>query len=84
MNLQELNTESLSGHLLAQGDKIRRRKDWMNWILPSIPKRYGIVPGPQSLAVSDDGSLDTLVQNLGLEDGAACQTICDGMLREVN
>lgn len=56
---------------MLQGEKIRRRNDWMNWILPSIPHQHGIASRPQySLTSSVDLILDH-VQNLGLSESGS-------------
>ncbi|XP_074591152.1 la-related protein 1C-like [Curcuma longa] len=35
-----------------QGEKVRRRNDWMNWMLPSLPKQYAIFPKLQPSATT--------------------------------
>ncbi|KAG6509143.1 la-related protein 1B-like [Zingiber officinale] len=60
--------ESLRGSTVVeiQGEKIRRRNDWIIWILPPIPHQHGIVSRPQYTS-----SVDLIlahVQNLGLSE----------------
>lgn len=50
-----------------QGEKIRKRNDWMNWVLPPSPNHFGIVPGLQSPATSDYETLVAQLQTVGLE-----------------
>lgn len=32
--------------LVYQGDKVRRRNDWMRWLMPAV--QFPVVPGPQT------------------------------------
>nr|XP_010933359.1 la-related protein 1C [Elaeis guineensis] len=62
-----LDTVRLSDVVEVQGEKIRKRNDWMNWVLPPSPNRFGIVPGLQSPATSDYDTLVAQLQTVGLE-----------------
>lgn len=56
---------------MLQGEKIRRRNDWMNWILPSIPHQHGIVSRPQYSLTSSVDLILAHVQNLGLSESGS-------------
>ncbi|KAG9442783.1 hypothetical protein H6P81_018637 [Aristolochia fimbriata] len=54
----------------VQGDKIRKRHDWMNWPLPAH-NQLAASPGPASSPVSSYDALATRVQHVVLEDGSS-------------
>ncbi|XP_043709672.1 la-related protein 1C [Telopea speciosissima] len=51
-----------------QGDKIRKRNDWMNWPLPPS-SQFTTTSGPSSPGISSYDMLATRIQSVGLEDG---------------
>ena len=51
-----------------QGDKIRRRNDWMNWVLPQ-PNYFGSVSCPQSPATPNFDTLGVHLQGFSLDEG---------------
>ncbi|KAJ0974217.1 hypothetical protein J5N97_016182 [Dioscorea zingiberensis] len=53
----------------VQGDKIRRRNDWMNWVLPQS-NHFGSASGPPSPATPNYDALGVHLQSFSLEDGA--------------
>ncbi|XP_008809436.1 la-related protein 1C-like [Phoenix dactylifera] len=62
-----LDTIRLSDVVEVQGEKIRKRNDWMNWVLPPSPNHFGTVPGLQSPATSDYDTLVAQLQAVELE-----------------
>ncbi|KAJ0969895.1 hypothetical protein J5N97_022772 [Dioscorea zingiberensis] len=62
-----LDTVQYSTVVEVQGDKIRRRNDWMNWMLPQ-PNSFGNASGEQSTTPNHD-ALAVRMQAIGLEDG---------------
>lgn len=63
-----------------QGEKIRRRNDWVNWILPSPPNQYS-TSGPSSPATPNYDSLAARMHNVGLREGAASHDSLRGQTR---
>ena len=59
--------------LFFQGDRIRKRHDWMTWLLPS-PRQFNSAAGPSSPETSNYGTLVAHTQNLGLEESDTTQT----------
>ncbi|XP_008811609.2 la-related protein 1C-like [Phoenix dactylifera] len=55
----------------VQGENIRRRNDWVNWILPSRPNQYSTSSRPSSPATSNYDSLAAGMHNVGLGERAA-------------
>ncbi|XP_010266026.1 PREDICTED: la-related protein 1C-like isoform X2 [Nelumbo nucifera] len=51
----------------VQGDKIRRRNEWMNWPLPPYGQ-FVTSPGPQSPTVPSYNLLASRVQSIGLDE----------------
>ncbi|KAG1359443.1 la-related protein 1C [Cocos nucifera] len=66
-----LDTIRGSNIVEVQGEKIRRRNDWVNWILPSPPNQYSTSAGPSSPATSNHDSLAARMHNVALGEGAA-------------
>ncbi|XP_077246657.1 la-related protein 1C-like [Tasmannia lanceolata] len=64
-----LDTIRTSTVVEVQGDKIRKRNDWMHWLLPP-PYQFATVSGPPSPATSDSDMLANRIQNVGLHDGS--------------
>ncbi|CAI0392805.1 unnamed protein product [Linum tenue] len=53
----------------VQGDKVRRRHDWMRWLLPpSVQFPSAPSPSPQGLGKSNQEMLAGNVQNMSLEE----------------
>ncbi|WOL16792.1 la-related protein 1C isoform X1 [Canna indica] len=63
-----LNTMRLSTEVEVQGDKIRKRKDWMIWLLPPSTNQLGNISGQSSAASSADNSADNLAAHLQTVD----------------
>lgn len=62
-----VDTVKLSTIVEVQGEKIRRRNDWMHWLLlPS--NRLGSTSGGQSLTSSDYDAVAARFQNIALEE----------------
>ncbi|WOL13419.1 la-related protein 1C-like [Canna indica] len=59
----------------VQGDKIRRRNDWMNW---APIEKLGIASPQQPPSISGHDSLTAHVQTLTLDESASCQNIVGG------
>lgn len=79
-----LDTVRLSTLVEVQGEKIRRRNDWMNWLL--IPSnQFGSTSSSvyegQSLTTSDYEAVAACLQNVGLEDVAANHNGMRGSIR---
>ncbi|KAG1354162.1 la-related protein 1C [Cocos nucifera] len=62
-----LDAVRLSDVVELQGEKIRKRNDWMNWVLTPSPNHFGTVSGVQSPATSDYDALVARLQTVGLE-----------------
>ncbi|XP_077220358.1 uncharacterized protein LOC143854348 [Tasmannia lanceolata] len=56
----------------VQGDKLRKRNDWRNW-LPPPPNLLAAVSGPPSPATSSYDMLATRIQNVRLDNGTGNQ-----------
>ncbi|CAL9158491.1 la-related protein 1B isoform X1 [Musa acuminata AAA Group] len=55
----------------VQGEKIRRRGDWMRWTLSSIPHQYEIASSAQSPRTPDHDSVIAQMHAFGLEEGSS-------------
>nr|XP_010941333.1 LOW QUALITY PROTEIN: la-related protein 1C-like [Elaeis guineensis] len=73
-----LDTIRGSNIVEVQGEKIRRRNDWVNWILPSPLNQYSTSAGPSSPATSNYDSLAARMHNVGLGEGAASHDSLQG------
>eukprot|EP00268_Persea_americana_P034084 TRINITY_DN3370_c1_g2_i2.p1 TRINITY_DN3370_c1_g2~~TRINITY_DN3370_c1_g2_i2.p1 ORF type:complete len:554 (-),score=111.63 TRINITY_DN3370_c1_g2_i2:1733-3394(-) len=56
----------------VQGDKIRKRNDWMNWLLPPPNLYSAVMSSPQS---PNYDALVTQMQNVGLEGASSYNTM---------
>ncbi|WOL09709.1 la-related protein 1B isoform X1 [Canna indica] len=61
-----MDTLRLSMVVEVQGERVRKRNDWMNWLLPSSNNQFANAAG-QSLATPNPDNLATNLQSLGLE-----------------
>ncbi|KAJ0964060.1 hypothetical protein J5N97_029182 [Dioscorea zingiberensis] len=61
-----LDTIRVSSLLEVQGDKIRKRNDWMIWLLPS--HQFKTAAGPSSPETANYDSLAAQMQTVGLEE----------------
>lgn len=52
-------------NLWFQGDRIRKRNDWMRWIMP--PGKFSSLPSPQSQGKSGIDMLSAQVQSISLD-----------------
>ncbi|KAM0945365.1 putative la-type HTH domain, winged helix-like DNA-binding domain superfamily [Dioscorea sansibarensis] len=68
-----LDTIRVSNVVEVQGDRIRKRHDWMTWLLPS-PRQFNSAAGPSSPETSNYGTLVAHTRNLGLEESDTTQT----------
>ncbi|XP_008806121.1 la-related protein 1C-like [Phoenix dactylifera] len=66
-----LDTVRGSDIVEVQGEKIRRRNDWMNWILRAPPNQYSTSSGSSSPTTPNYDSLAARMHNVGLGEGAA-------------
>lgn len=57
----------------VQGDKLRRRNDWMRWVMSPSP-RYSNLPSPQSVENSSHDFLMAGIRNISLDQSAANQS----------
>ncbi|XP_058090806.1 la-related protein 1C-like [Magnolia sinica] len=62
-----LDTVRMSTIVEVQGEKIRKRNDWMTWILPPT-NQSAASSGPLSPGISNYDVLATGMQNIGLEE----------------
>ncbi|KAG6522048.1 hypothetical protein ZIOFF_019182 [Zingiber officinale] len=69
-----LNALRDSTELEIQAEKIRRREDWMRWLLPSMenPNGHGSTP---HLTLNHDDSVIHPMQTLGLEESSSQATM---------
>ncbi|XP_065855919.1 la-related protein 1C [Euphorbia lathyris] len=56
----------------VQGDKVRRRNDWMRWMMPSV--QYPNGPGAPSVVRSSHDMLVASVQSISLEENSNLQS----------
>lgn len=67
--------------LVMQGQKIRRRNDWMNWILRAPPNQYSTSSGSSSPATPNHDYLTARMHNVGLGEGAGNHDSIRGQTR---
>lgn len=62
-----------------QGDRIRRKLDWRNWLLQPA-NHFGSASGSQSPTVSDYDAVATRLQNIGLNGTSVNQNGLPGTI----
>ncbi|KAJ8497466.1 hypothetical protein OPV22_008018 [Ensete ventricosum] len=68
--------DSVGGSLVVevQGERLRRRNDWMDWVLPRVQGQNGVASPLESPATSTyDSQVTAHIQSLGLHEGPSCQ-----------
>lgn len=56
----------------VQGDKVRRRNDWMKWIMPP-PVQFSNVSSPRTVGMSSHDMLASNLQNVALDEKISSQ-----------